>query len=125
MEPFKKVCLMMFIALTASSAAASETAWKGYLVDRMCADGAKTPAKVKQLCETHTKECALDPKCVSSGYTIYSGSKTYIFDDKGNKQAKKLIEASKREDGGMPVEVKGALSGNTIAVSEIKEVNSP
>lgn len=124
MERLGKVCLSIFISLAASSAVASDSAWRGYLVDRLCADDAKTADKAKKLCETHTKECALDPNCVNSGYTVYSGSKFYIFDDKGNKLAKKLIESSKREDGGMPVEVKGALSGNTIAVSAIKEIDS-
>ena len=43
----------------------------GVIIDMQCA-GSQTPAQLAEFIKTHTKECALAPACVASGYAIFA-----------------------------------------------------
>jgi len=112
----KKFLLMLFAAM-AVSAFAADTTVKGYLVDRACAseEGSKPGFGAK-----HSKGCLQMPECVQSGYAVLTDDKKVIkFDDKGNEQAKKFIEAlTLKKD--IKVSVTGTVDGDSIVVNKIE-----
>lgn len=52
---------------------------KGDIIDNLCASSSK-PEKLAEFLKTHTKECALQPQCIASGYSIFSEGKLMKFD---------------------------------------------
>jgi hypothetical protein len=80
----------------------------------------KNPETTMKKAAAHSKACALEEDCASSGYGLISEGKWYKFDEKGDKEAKELIEKSKLEKGLM-VMVSGKLDGDKLAVASIKE----
>lgn len=95
--------------------------WHGYVVDAMCA---KTMAKKDNPMERaakHTRDCALEESCASTGYGLFYDGKYYKFDDEGDKKAKDLIEKSSTEKGLM-VDVTGKMDGDKIEVASISEM---
>lgn len=105
-----------------AKAEAKTVTMKGYVVDQMCAKGFLKKENFMQKAAAHPQECALDEACAASGYGIFSDGKWFTFDDAGSKQAKTLIEKSKREKELM-FEVSGKVDGGTIAVASIKETS--
>ena len=91
----------------------------GILVDRAC--GAKIAASNDQKAAAgHTRECALMPPCVASGYGVLTADGKYItLDDAGNQKAQTALKASKKTDN-MKVQVTGDQSGDSIKVASIK-----
>ena len=94
----------------------------GYLMDSMCMlehtkDNAETATKATA---EHTKECALMPDCVKSGYGVFSDGKFYAFDDKGNQLATAIFDKSKKTDH-FKVTVEGKKHGDKILVDKITE----
>ncbi|MDH3251795.1 MAG: hypothetical protein OEM41_03325 [Ignavibacteria bacterium] len=92
----------------------------GYVVDAMCAKGMAGKETTMKKAMSHTKGCALEEECASSGFGVFSEGKWYKFDEKGDKEVQKLIEDSSTERG-MKVEVTGTMKGQTLAVASIKE----
>ncbi len=92
----------------------------GYVVDAMCAKGMAGKETTMKKAMSHTRACALEEECASSGFGVFSEGKWYKFDESGDKQAQKLIENSSTERGIM-VEVSGTMKGQTLAVASIKE----
>ena len=101
------------------SAFAYAASVQGILVDRAC--GAKMAAANDQKAAAgHTRECALMPPCVGSGYGVLTADgKFVILDDAGNKKAEAALKASKKTDD-MKVQVTGDPSGETMKVSSVK-----
>jgi len=97
-----------------------KTTMHGYVVDAMCAKGMAKKDNPMDAAAKHTKECALEEGCASSGYGLFSEAKWYKFDEVGDKAAKGLIEGSKTEKG-MMIEVTGELKGDKLAVASITE----
>jgi hypothetical protein len=122
----KKISFLTAFAVllvTASFAFAHEPVkLSGYLMDSMCMlehakDNAETATKATA---EHTKDCALMPDCIKSGYGVFSDGKYYAFDEKGNQLAKSIFEKSKKTDH-FKVTVEGLKHGDKILVSKITE----
>jgi hypothetical protein len=92
----------------------------GYIVDAMCAKGMAKKDAPMEAAAKHSKECALEEGCASSGYGLFSEGKWYKFDEAGDKMTKELIESSKTEKGIM-ADVTGEMKGDKLAVTSIKE----
>ena len=93
---------------------------KGYVVDQMCAKGFLKKDNFMQKAAAHSQDCALEDDCAATGYGMFSDGKWYSFDEGGSKQAKALIEKSKRSKG-LYFEVSGKLDGQTVTVASLKE----
>lgn len=102
--------------LTVSGAAQGQTV-KGHLMDIACSSHHATEAGYT---ESHDKKCLLMAACVKSGYSLVTADKNVLkFDAKGNELALDLIKATDR-DKDWTVTVKGTVSADTIAVTDIK-----
>ncbi len=114
-----KTLFRFAIAAVLLSGFAYAASVQGILVDRAC--GAKMAATNDQKAAAgHTRECALMPPCVASGYGVLTADGKFItLDDAGNKKAEAALKASKKADD-IKVEVSGAQSGETMKVSSIK-----
>ncbi len=108
-------------AKAAMKAEAKEVMLHGYIVDAMCAKGmAKNSDTVMKKAAAHTKGCALEEACASSGFGVFADGKWYKFDEAGDKQALELITNSKTEKGFMAM-VSGQPHGDKFAVTTITE----
>lgn len=97
------------------------TTLHGYVVDAMCAKGmAKNSTTVMKKAAAHTKSCALEEACASSGFGVFSDAKWYKFDEAGDKQALELIKGTKK-DKGLMVTVSGSMQEGTLMVSSLAE----
>jgi len=92
---------------------------KGYIVDKMCAEGHSD--ELSTMAPGHTKQCALSESCLKTGLGIVSDGKWYSFDAKGSSKAAELVKNSKSEKGAM-YEVVGEVKGDMLVVSSIKEL---
>lgn len=100
---------------------AADSKFAGYLVDRSCADNAKSQGYGNDYASTHKKECSLNASCSKDGYSIFTKGQWYQLDKKGMQLARKVLEESKSPEGHFVV-VTGTLNKNEIAVSAIREV---
>jgi len=92
---------------------------KGDIIDNMCATAHKDD--LADFVKTHTKECALAPSCVDSGYSIFSDGKLYKFD---KDSSAKVAEFLKKEDSKLTVMVTAKMAGeefNLISIENQKE----
>jgi phosphoribosylpyrophosphate synthetase len=96
------------------------TTLKGYVVDASCAKDMVGKEDVMTRAANHTKKCALEEMCASSGYGVFSDGKWYKFDEAGDKQAKELVDKTTKTKE-IAVEVKGKKGDGTFAVTSIKE----
>lgn len=115
---------MMALSLT-MAAFGADTAYKGYLCDKMCAGtgkGAMDGADLKNKPEDHTVACQV--ACAKSGYGLMmKDGATYKFvpfKGKGNELATSLLKSTTRTKG-MYVEVTGEMEDGAIEVSGMKE----
>jgi len=74
-------CFVSVLAFAQQGAANLQI--KGVIIDNFCA-GAQKPEKLAEFIKTHTKDCALQPQCVASGYSIFSDGKLMKFDKISN-----------------------------------------
>jgi hypothetical protein len=94
----------------------------GFIVDKACATGkVAKQADPQAAAANETKGCILMDGCLKSGLGIYSEGKYYKFDTKGDALAKAALEKSKK-DKGAKFEVTGKVTGETIAVTGVKEI---
>lgn len=107
------VCGLMLTLLAIAAAAEFE----GILVDRACSASVVKGGEKAAL--AHTRDCALMPNCVKSGYGIYMNNKFIPFDAAGNKQALAALKASNKPDS-LRVKVTGEQSGNLLKVQSLK-----
>lgn len=111
----------VMVPMKAASTGEGQVTMHGYLVDAMCAKGMmKHPETTMKKAAAHTKDCALEEECASSGYGLISDGKWVKFDEKGDKEAKAWIESTKLAKGLM-VEVSGKMSGDLFALASIHE----
>lgn len=78
----KTIVLLMFFCFVASAVFAEKITTviiKGDIIDNLCASSLK-PEKLVEFLKTHTKQCALQPQCVASGFSISSEGKLMKFD---------------------------------------------
>jgi hypothetical protein len=108
----KRISLLMILALALPALAAAEDWSNVSMVDTNCS------AKVKSDPDAHTRACAL--KCAKGGYGILDKDGNYLkFDDKGNKEALKLLQNTDQKDH-LRVTVSGKKEGDTIQVQSLK-----
>lgn len=96
--------------------AATEVTLTGDIIDNMCA-GTKTPAELAEFVKTHTKECALMPDCVATGYSIFADGTLYKFDKESNA---KIEEFLKKEDSKLQVVVTAEKIGEELNLVTIE-----
>ncbi|MFH1641187.1 MAG: hypothetical protein ABIA66_04385 [Candidatus Omnitrophota bacterium] len=89
---------------------------KGDIIDNMCV-GTKTPKEVAELVKTHTKQCALMPGCVASGYSILADGMLQKFDMESNVMIEDFL---KKEDSKLQVEVVVKKMGDNLSLVSIK-----
>lgn len=88
----------------------------GDIIDNMCA-GTKTPEELAEFVKTHTKEYALMPNCVESGYSIFANGTLYKFDKGSNA---KIEEFLKKEDSKLQVVVTANKVGEDLNLVTIE-----
>jgi hypothetical protein len=99
------------------SGAAQDQPLKGTLMDVACSSHHATEAGYT---EKHDKKCLLMDACVKSGYSLVTADKKVLkFDAKGNDLALALIKQTDH-DNDWKVAVNGKVTGDTIAVTDIK-----
>lgn len=103
---------------------AVQTNWRGYIVDRQCADSVREDSDPRSFIQHHTKDCALMPNCRAKGYSLYADGKWFDFDKRGNQLAIQLLQRSKRKSG-FYVDVTGSAQGKVLRVENIKEIAEP
>lgn len=130
----KKLAITVYALLLVSVATAIPALsdqlgkWRGYLIDRQCADSVKEDSDPKAFIEHHTKDCVLMVNCCAKGFAIYVTSKAeakwFVLDKKGNELAAKLLKSSKRRSG-FYVEVTGTQENKVLKTQTIKEIDEP
>lgn len=93
-------------------------ALKGDIIDNACAGTNKDT--LAEFVKTHTKECALKPGCVDSGYSIYADGKLYAFDKDSNA---KVVEFLKQADSKLQVAITARQVGDELNLVSIKNQN--
>jgi len=88
---------------------------KGVVVDNMCAAANKDT--LAEFVKTHTKDCALMPDCVASGYSILADGKLYKFDKDSNA---KVAEFLKNADSKLQVSVTAKQVGDELSLVSIE-----
>jgi hypothetical protein len=113
---FRNVCLAGL--LIGSSVAASAAQIQGVLMDKMCS--AKAVKGGQTAATEHDRQCALMPPCQKSGYGVFTSDNRFLtFDEAGNAQALKALQASKKKDD-LKVTITGDVQGDTIKVASLK-----
>lgn len=87
----------------------------GTIIDNLCAKahGENIEAFVK----SHTKECALMPKCAASGYSLYHYGATIRFDRAGSRKIEQFL---KKKESSLHVVVEVKKSGDLYSLVSIK-----
>jgi hypothetical protein len=68
----------------------------------------------------HTRDCALMPPCLKSGFGVVTSDGTFHpLDAEGNKKAEAALKASTKKDD-LRVTVTGEHKGDTFQVSSLK-----
>jgi len=111
---FLTVVLLAMVVV--GSAAAADL--QGFLVDRHCS--AKVVKEGQKAAQSHTRECALMPDCVASGYGVLTPEGKFItLDSAGNKMAEAALKASQKKNE-LRVQLSGQVSGDSIKVANLK-----
>jgi hypothetical protein len=106
-----------------SKSGTKEVTYHGFLVDAMCAKGISSKPDAMAKAAEHTKSCALEESCQSSGYGIFSDGIYHKFDVKGDEKALSLVNKSSKTKG-LAIEVSGIQEGDVFTLSSIKEAKS-
>jgi len=107
-----------------NSVTADQGKWRGYIVDRQCADSIREDNDPRVFLQHHTRDCGLMPNCRVKGYSLYADRKWFDFDKVGNQHAVKVLQASTRRSG-FYVEVTGTAQGKILKVQSMKEIDQP
>ncbi|MDD5130976.1 MAG: hypothetical protein PHS66_08040 [Candidatus Omnitrophica bacterium] len=99
----------------AAAAASEEMMVKGDIIDNMCAGANKD--KIAEFVKTHTKECALQPACIESGYSIFADGKLYAFD---KVSSAKVAEFLKQADSKLQVAITAKQVGDELSLVSIE-----
>lgn len=90
----------------------------GDVIDNMCAGANK--ANLADFVKTHTKECALKPGCMASGYSIFADGKLYGFD---KDSSAKVAEFLKKADSKLQVTITAKQVGDELTLFSIVNQN--
>lgn len=91
---------------------------KGYIIDNMCANANKDT--LAEFVTTHTKECALKPGCIDSGYSIFADGQLYAFD---KDSTAKIAEFLKKDESTLQVTVTAKQVGDELSLVSIENQN--
>ncbi len=91
---------------------------KGDVIDNMCAGANKN--NLAEFVKTHTKECALKPGCIDSGYSIFADGKLYAFD---KDSSAKVAEFLKKADSKLQVAITAKQVGDELSLASIENQN--
>jgi hypothetical protein len=97
------------------AAATTKTELTGYLTDVQCGESLEN----LKMAQDHTKECALMPGCMKSGYGLYTDGKLVKFDKAGSDKALSLLKGTKKEKD-LKVKVTGEKKGDTFTLAAIE-----
>jgi len=113
----KKVTFAVLLAgLVVLAALAGEVmTLKGVIIDNMCVSANKD--NLAEFIKTHTKQCALMPDCVASGYSLFVDGKLHKFDQPSNK---KIEEFLRKDESKLEVVVKGEKVGEELKLVSIE-----
>lgn len=89
---------------------------QGVVIDNSCVSSQK-PENLAGFVKTHTKECALKPASVASGYSIFSDGKLYKFNEASNTMVEQFL---KKEENTLQVEVTASKAGEELILVSIK-----
>jgi hypothetical protein len=92
---------------------------KGYIIDNRCAS-ANNADTLGEFVKTHTKQCALTPVCVESGYSIYADGVLTAFD---KDSSAKVAEFLKKADSKLQVTVTAKQVGDALSLVSIENQN--
>ena len=97
-----------------ASATISSVMFKGYIIDNLSA-GMRDSAEFEKLVKDYTKEKALLPESIKSGYSLLAGGKLYKFDEISGIR---IMEFLQKTDSGLRVTVMAKkIEGELILVS--------
>ena len=89
----------------------------GTIIDNMCAG--KNRADLENFIKTHTKECALEPPCAGSGYSLYHYGALIPFDDESNKKIEQFL---KKKNTTLKVSVVVKKAADKYSLISIKNI---
>lgn len=105
------VCLLFATLMPAADV-------EGFLIDKLCSR--KAIEGGQKVAAMHTRDCALMPPCVKSGYGVFTADGKFLaLDTKGSQEAEKALKASNRKDN-LKVRVSGDVDGDSIKVATLK-----
>lgn len=107
---------LVYAQQTTPAATSEEMALQGTVIDNMCASGQK-PEALAEFVKTHTKECALMPQCVASGYSIFANGQLMKFDAASNA---KIEEFLKKQDSTTQVKAVAKKAGDALSLISIE-----
>jgi hypothetical protein len=120
---FALVLAVVFIASIAAFAATEKVkdtrpviTMTGTIIDNSCAASHKSD--LKSFIKTHTKDCALMPSCVASGYSLYTEKGELIPFNRGS--YKKIASFLKEKNSKLTVKVEVVRDNKAIMVKSIK-----
>ena len=112
-----RISILLVIALALVSRPLAAENVEGILVDKMCSG--KIVEKGYGAAKMHTKMCALMDNCKASGFGVVTADGKFLkFDEKGDKQALKALEATDKSDN-ITVKVDGKVSGGNLQVKSL------
>jgi hypothetical protein len=108
----RNLLLVVLLAALVPAYAFAESWNNVSVIDSQCSMKAKADP------DAHTRACAL--QCAKSGFGIIDQNGQFLkFDEKGNKQALKLLQESSKKDH-LRVDVSGKFEGDVIHVESLK-----
>jgi len=87
---------------------------KGTIIDNACGYG--NEKDLANFIKTHTKECALMPGCVESGYSIYNEGKLIKFDKESNAKVEEFL---RKTDSKLEVVIEAKKAGEELHLVSI------
>jgi len=112
----KAIFAVLLVGLFALAGLAGEVMTvKGIIIDNMCANA--NSDNLAEFIKTHTKQCALMPNCVASGYSLFTEGKLHKFDQASNK---KIEEFLRKVESRLEVVVKVEKVGEELKLVSIE-----
>jgi hypothetical protein len=112
----KATFAFLLVGLVALAALAGEVmTLKGTIIDNRCAGMNKD--NLADFIKTHTKQCALMPDCVASGYSLFVDGKLHKFDQASNKKVEEFL---KKDESKLEVVVKTEKVGEELKLVSIE-----
>jgi hypothetical protein len=104
--------------VTAAVVAPEAMVLKGNIIDNTCAGANKD--NLADFIKTHTKQCAIMPGCIESGYSIFADGKLYTFD---KDSSAKVAEFLKKADSKLEVSITAKQVGDELSLVSIENQN--